>query len=224
MAFIASTFVLLNGVLRLPYSISIFIAIGSAVSWWRRVEGLWADVVFYEQSDRGCQVCYPPLLSMWFLSDEINQRMNTPGPEGNESVEWLNGAISKLWPQINADLFSTVVDLIEDVMQASMPPVVSQVKITGVGQGATPIRILSVRWLNEGGEKGANERLNEQEEVGEWVSLEVAFAYRASPSGSDAASKAKNASLLIYLTLGLEGVLGTPIRESLPYPYLHEFG
>jgi len=150
--------------------------------------------------------------------------MNTPGPEGNESVEWLNGAISKLWPQINADLFSTVVDLIEDVMQASMPPVVSQVKITGVGQGATPIRILSVRWLNEGGEKGANERLNEQEEVGEWVSLEVAFAYRASPSGSDAASKAKNASLLIYLTLGLEGVLGTPIRESLPYPYLHEFG
>jgi len=151
--------------------------------------------------------------------------MKTPGPEGNESVEWLNGAISKLWPQINADLFSTLVDLIEDVMQGSMPPVVSQVKITSVGQGATPIRILSVRWLSEGGEKGANERLNEQEEVGEWVSLEVAFAYRASPSGSDAASKAKNASLLIYLTLGVEGVLGTPIREFLfPYPCLHEFG
>ncbi|KAG0640302.1 hypothetical protein HOY80DRAFT_959482 [Tuber brumale] len=193
MAFIASTFVLLNGVLRLPYSISIFIAVGGAISWWRRVEGLWADVVFYEQSDRG------------------NQRMNTPVPEGNESVEWLNGAISKLWPQINADLFSTLVDLIEDVMQASMPPVVNQVKITSVGQGSTPIRILSMRWLNEGGEKGANVRLDEQEEVGEWVSLELAFAYRASPSSSDAPSKAKNASLLIHLTLGLQGVLETPI-------------
>src|SRR5437588_1303073 len=136
--------------------------------------------------------------------------MNAPGPEGNESVEWLNGAISKLWPQINADLFSTIVDLIEDVMQASMPPVVNHVKITSVGQGATPIRILSMRWLNEDGEKGANVRLNEQEEVGEWVSLEVAFAYRASLSSSDAASKAKNASLLIHLTLGLKGVLGTP--------------
>lgn len=81
--------------------------------------------------------------------------MSSSGPEGNESVEWLNGTISKLWPQINADLFSTVVDLIEDVMQASLPPVVNQVKITSVGQGATPIRILSMRWLNEGGEGGA---------------------------------------------------------------------
>jgi hypothetical protein len=98
-------------------------------------------------------------------------------------------------------------------MQASMPPVVNQVKVASVGQGSTPMRILSMRWLNEEGTGGAGERLNEQEKVGEWVSLEIAFSYRASPSSSDAASKAKNASLLIQLTLGLKGVMGTPIRK-----------
>lgn len=98
-------------------------------------------------------------------------------------------------------------------MQASMPPVVNQVKIASVGQGTTPVRILSMRYLSEGDERGSYQKLNEQEEVGEWVSLEVGFAYRASPSSCDAASKARNASLLIHLTLGVKGVLGTPIRE-----------
>lgn len=139
--------------------------------------------------------------------------MHLSGPDGNETAEWLNGTIAKLWPQINADLFSSVVDLIEDVMQASIPSVVNQVKIVNVGQGSTPMRILSLRWLSEDEvPRGATERLNEQEEVGEWACLEVAFAYRAGPSGSSAASKAKNANLLIQLTLGLRGVVATPIR------------
>lgn len=129
---------------------------------------------------------------------------------GNESAEWLNGTIAKLWPQVNADIFSSMVDLIEDVMQASIPSVVNQVKIVNVGQGSTPVRILSLRWLKES--EAAAERLNEQEEVGEWACLEVAFAYRASPSGGSAASKAKNANLLVQLTLGVKGVMGAPIR------------
>lgn len=139
--------------------------------------------------------------------------MHVNGPEGNESAEWLNGIISKLWPQINADLFSSMVDLIEDVMQASIPSIVNQVKITNMGQGSTPMRILSLRWLSEDEvPTGATERLNEQEEVGEWACLEVAFAYRASPSSASAASKAKNANLLIHLTFGVKGVVATPIR------------
>lgn len=139
--------------------------------------------------------------------------MHIQGSEGNESAEWLNGTIAKLWPQVNADLFSSMVDLLEDVMQASIPSIVNEVKVTNVGQGTNPIRILSLRWLNESEVPGGpTERLNEQEEVGEWAALEVAFAYRASPSGSSAASKAKNANLLIHLTFGVKGVMGTPIR------------
>lgn len=144
--------------------------------------------------------------------------MHVDGPEGNESAEWLNGIIAKLWPQINADLFSTIVDLIEDVMQASIPSIVNEVKVTNVGQGTTPMRVLSLRWLAEDEVlRDTNGRLNEQEEVGEWACLEIAFAYRASRSGASAASKAKNANLMVYLTLGLKGVVATPIRMSGPF-------
>ncbi|KAI5850247.1 hypothetical protein DFP73DRAFT_508523 [Morchella snyderi] len=192
--FVMTTFIILNGCLPLPYSISIFITIAGGVTWWRNVESVWTDIIHNAQTTQGVD------------------RMHTQGSEGNESAEWLNGTIAKLWPQVNADLFSSMVDLLEDVMQASIPSIVNEVKVTNVGQGTNPIRILSLRWLNESEVPGGpTERLNEQEEVGEWAALEVAFAYRASPSGSSAASKAKNANLLIHLTFGVKGVMGTPI-------------
>lgn len=147
--------------------------------------------------------------------------MRMPGQPGNESVEWLNGVISKLWPQINPELFAPVVDLVEDVMQASIPAIVTQVKIVNIGQGIVPIRVLSMRWLddvNEGGNAakdtmhGAIDRLNEEEQVGEWASLEATFSYRAQPSSSSARSKAKNANLLVHFFMGLNGFFGAPLR------------
>lgn len=38
-----------------------------------------------------------------------------------ESAEWANALIRGLWPIINTDLFSSMVDLIEDIMQSSVP-------------------------------------------------------------------------------------------------------
>ncbi|KAL7267575.1 hypothetical protein RUND412_009834 [Rhizina undulata] len=183
----------MNGILRLPYSVGIFLALGGGITWWRKVETAWADIIHQVQTDGG------------------KQRMTLEGAEGNESVEWLNGIIAKLWPQVNADLFSTAIDLLEDIMQASIPSIVSQIKVSNVGQGTTPMRILSMRWLNEDREEksvpsGGIDRMTEQE-VGEWVSLEVAFSYRAQPSGANAVSKAKNAHLLLYMRMGLKGVL-----------------
>lgn len=139
------------------------------------------------------------------------------GTPGNESVEWLNGTLSKLWPQVNADIFNSSVDLLEDVMQNSIPSIITQVKIVNIGQGTTPLRILSMRWLsdeNEGDEmleSGAPDRIQDLEDEGEWASLEVSFAYRAKPSSSSAASKAKNANLLVHFYMGLSGIFGTPI-------------
>jgi hypothetical protein len=147
------------------------------------------------------------------------QRLRAPEVRGNESVEWLNGVLSKLWPQINPDIFVPIIDLLEDVMQNSIPSIVSQVKIVNIGQGSTPIRVLSMRWLDDENDSNADDtehrttdRLSEQEQGGEWANLEVSFSYRALPSSSSASSKAKNANLLVHFFMGMNGLFGTPFR------------
>ena len=67
-----------------------------------------------------------------------------------ESVAWLNSVLSSVWPLINPDLFSGVVDMIEDVMQASLPRVIRMVSVDDIGQGSEAIRVLGIRWLPTG--------------------------------------------------------------------------
>jgi hypothetical protein len=131
---------------------------------------------------------------------------------------------------VNPDIFIPIVDLLEDVMQNSIPSIVTQIKIVNVGQGSTPMRVLSMRWLDEGNENdgnapdtehGATDRLNEQEQVGEWASLEISFSYRALPSSASASSKAKNANLLVHFYMGLNGLFGAPFR-TLVCPLCHK--
>ncbi|KAI0643938.1 hypothetical protein C8Q79DRAFT_977606 [Trametes meyenii] len=38
-----------------------------------------------------------------------------------ESAEWANAVVRGLWPIINTDLFSSLVDMVEDIMQSSVP-------------------------------------------------------------------------------------------------------
>ena len=38
-----------------------------------------------------------------------------------ESAEWANAVIRGLWPIINTDMFSSLVDMLEDIMQSSVP-------------------------------------------------------------------------------------------------------
>lgn len=200
-AFVAATFILLNGCLSLPFSLSILVVFGGGVTWWRNIESAWDSFNHCVESDQG------------------KQKMRVAGVKGNESVEWLNGVISKLWPQVNPEIFGPMVDLLEDVMQNSIPSIVTNVKVVNVGQGSTPVRVLSIRWLDEDNENdrkaadtehGATDRLNEQEQEGEWASLEVAFSYRALPSSASASSKAKNANLLVHFYMGMNGLFGTP--------------
>lgn len=67
-----------------------------------------------------------------------------------ESVQWLNALLTSIWPLVNPDLFSSLVDMIEDVMQASLPKVIKMVSVDDIGQGNESIRILGVRWLPSG--------------------------------------------------------------------------
>ena len=67
-----------------------------------------------------------------------------------ESAMWLNSVVASIWPLINPDLFSSMVDTLEDVMQASLPKVVRMIAIEDFGQGKSALRILGVRWLPSG--------------------------------------------------------------------------
>ncbi|KAI0125527.1 hypothetical protein BJ170DRAFT_435729 [Xylariales sp. AK1849] len=67
-----------------------------------------------------------------------------------ESTQWLNRLFAAIWPLINPDLFSSLIDMIEDVMQASLPKMIKMVSVDDMGQGNEAIRILGVRWLPTG--------------------------------------------------------------------------
>ncbi|KAL9127330.1 MAG: hypothetical protein Q9217_003769 [Psora testacea] len=64
-----------------------------------------------------------------------------------ESVQWLNSLLASVWGLINPDLFTSLVDTLEDVMQASLPKLVRMISVEDLGQGSEAIRILGVRWL-----------------------------------------------------------------------------
>lgn len=68
--------------------------------------------------------------------------------------------------------------------------------MSDLGLGENPVRITSIRALPDGDTKDALESLDTEDREmlsGDHVNLEVSFAYRAVPSGTNASSKAKNA-------------------------------
>jgi hypothetical protein len=168
-----------------------------------------------------------------------------------ESTHWFNALTSSVWPLINPDLFVSLADTLEDVMQASLPKVVRMISVEDIGQGSEAFRILGVRWLPKGAatqnvtedgklkkedksEKGMqpisgdeaaqkpkdsnsdDDEANESEkqrqqdeeekrrqaeamhaEEGDFVNLEVAFAFRARLSTHGFRSRSKNPHLYL---------------------------
>lgn len=74
-------------------------------------------------------------------------RMLQHSPPAVESVEWLNAFSSVVWPLINPSMFASIVDMIEDVMQASLPGFVDAVKVDDFTIGKNALRIVSMRAL-----------------------------------------------------------------------------
>ncbi|KAK5461347.1 hypothetical protein LTS15_003410 [Exophiala xenobiotica] len=186
-----------------------------------------------------------------------------------ESVAWLNNLLASVWPLINPDLFTSISDMLEDVMQASLPKVVRMVSVDDLGQGSEAFRILGVNWLptgaasksvssdgqvksgddSKGGgsdrsapgegqiedgqsnddgndEENKDNQGNQQDEQtqqairegmeaeqGDFVNMELAFAYRARSSGKSLQAKAKNAHL--YLKFYLPGGIAVPVWVEL---------
>ncbi|CAJ2510358.1 Uu.00g050610.m01.CDS01 [Anthostomella pinea] len=86
----------------------------------------------------------------WDAARREEQAVLSNDEELPESTQWLNSLISAIWPLINPDLFASLVDQIEDVMQASLPKVIKMVAVDDMGQGSEALRILGVRWLPTG--------------------------------------------------------------------------
>jgi hypothetical protein len=75
------------------------------------------------------------------------QRGENHSPPTPESVEWLNSILATVWPLIPPETFTSLTDLIEDVMQASLPRFITAVRIADLSQGRNPLRIVAMRGL-----------------------------------------------------------------------------
>jgi len=141
-----------------------------------------------------------------------------------ESVEWMNTLLGIVWGLVNPDMFQSVADTLEDVMQASVPAIIENVRVAEINQGSNPIRILSLRALPDDHMKEMKEAIHEEnkkskdpqeaaadEEGGDYYNLEISFAYHAKPSGKRASDKARNMHMQLVFYLGVKGLFGVPL-------------
>ena len=68
-------------------------------------------------------------------------------PPVPESTEWLNALFATVWPLVDPSMFASVADMVEDIMQSSLPKFVDAVRISDVGLGQNPFRIIAMRGL-----------------------------------------------------------------------------
>ena len=141
-----------------------------------------------------------------------------------ESVEWMNTFLTVVWGLINPDMFAAVADTLEDVMQASVPGVIENVRVAEINQGNNPIRILSLRALPESRVKVLKQSIHDEnkktkdpqeaaadEEGGDYYNLEISFAYHAKPTGGSSSDKARNMHMQLVFYLGVKGLFGVPL-------------
>ncbi|KAF4916879.1 Meiotically up-regulated gene 190 protein [Colletotrichum viniferum] len=141
-----------------------------------------------------------------------------------ESVEWMNTALGIMWNLINPEMFAGVADTLEDVMVASVPGVIENVRVADISQGSNPLRILSLRALPDSHVKDIKDEAHKQnqkntdpnelaamEQAGSFYNLEASVAYHAKPSGADISSKARNMGMQLVFYLGVRGLFGVPL-------------
>lgn len=136
----------------------------------------------------------------------------------------MNTLLSIVWGLIDPEIFASVADTLEDVMGASVPAVIENVRVAEINQGNNPIRILSLRALPDTHVKEIKESIHEEnkrnkdpqeaaadEEGGDYYNLEASFAYHAKPTGKDSSSKARNLHMQLVFYLGIKGLFGVPL-------------
>ncbi|KAJ7115858.1 hypothetical protein C8R44DRAFT_709280 [Mycena epipterygia] len=111
--------------------------------------------------------------------------------ESPETAIWFNSLLRSLWPIVNPALFTSVADMLEDALQASLPKLIHGVRVADIGQGSEALRIIGIRSLQGGDATRASD------DEGDFVNLEVALAYRARPRGTGLKDRSKNPHILM---------------------------
>jgi Ca2+-dependent lipid-binding protein len=140
----------------------------------------------------------------------------------------MNSLVGLVWSLVNPDMFASIADTIEDVMQASLPGFIENVRVADISQGENPIRILSLRALPDSevpdlkasataAREGKDpEQRKAEEDGGEVYNLEISFAYNAAPTETRSVNgKTRNMHMQIIFYLGVRGVFDVPLRKLL---------
>lgn len=94
--------------------------------------------------------------------------------------------------------------MLEDAMQATLPSLINGVRVADVGQGAEPVRILSIKMLDKGQAHKDVDGMKAEE--GDFVNLEVGIGYRTARStqiGMKKRSKTIHLLMEFYTTGGI---------------------
>ncbi|EHL01096.1 putative Meiotically up-regulated gene protein [Glarea lozoyensis 74030] len=126
------------------------------------------------------------------------------------AIEWMNTLLGVMWGLIDPDMFIGVADTLEDVMQASVPGVIENVRVAEINQGTNPIRILSLRALPDDHMKEMKDDIRSQNEKVK-DPQELAADEEGAPSGTSTSGKAKNMHMQLVFYLGVKGLFGVPL-------------
>lgn len=136
----------------------------------------------------------------------------------------MNTLLGIVWGLINPDMFAGVADTLEDIMQASVPGVIENVRVAEINQGRNPLRILSLRALPDSHVKEMKDNIRKQdsetkgsqeaaavEQSRDYYNIECSFAYHARPTGKRVSAKARNMHMQLVFYLGIKGLFGVPL-------------
>ncbi|KAF5349112.1 hypothetical protein D9756_009453 [Leucocoprinus leucothites] len=130
-----------------------------------------------------------------------------------DSPGWLNSLLRSVWPIVNPALFTSIADMLEDSLQHSLPKLIRGVRIADIGQGVEPVRILGIQFLAPGSASQSVHGL--QAEEGDYMNIEVAFAYRSKPTTSTMGLKGRSANLHMLLEFYTSGGVQMPVWVEL---------
>lgn len=149
-----------------------------------------------------------------------------------ESTHWLNHLLTSVWPLINPDLFTSLADTLEDVMQASLPSVVRMVSVEDLGQGSEAIRILGIRWLPTGaaarsvdsdgklGAKADKDHPNDRAAAGQGeINDNAAHNEESSPNDDQKEDEKANPGQQAQIAEGMEAEEGDFINLEVAFSY-----
>ncbi|KAG0146642.1 hypothetical protein CROQUDRAFT_657125 [Cronartium quercuum f. sp. fusiforme G11] len=129
-------------------------------------------------------------------------KLNDPSNpnQGQESVEWINTALKSLWPLISPDIFRPVIDLLEDTLKILAPGIVTTVRVEDLDQGRNPLRLVSFKTLDVE-DPWVKNQVKLSDLPGEFINLEVEFAYR---KNTDTSGPISNAHFVAYFGIGIQ--------------------